>query len=184
VVPEPIVRQTAGTMPGSDIYTVEVRRPLHRDSPSRRMRTRWTARRDARRKQAEQRRAERGHAESKWYDFIPVPFDLNVIAVAFLLFAFALAAFFFVPYLWLGVLFGVELIVWVALTGIGYAAWLLLGRPWTVAVVGTDGEDVATADVRGRRQARLAAETIRRHLAAGLAPDAAMQLRAAFDSAQ
>jgi hypothetical protein len=171
-------------MAGPEIYTVEVRRPLHRDSPWRRMRARWTSRRDARRKQAEQRRAERGDTGSTWCDFIPVPFDLDVVAVVFLLFALALAAFFLGPYLWLGVLFGVELIVWVVLTGIGYAAWLVFGRPWTVAVVDTDGKDVTTADVRGRRQARLTAETIRRHLAAGLAPDAAMQLRAAFDAPQ
>jgi hypothetical protein len=171
-------------MPEPGIYTVEVRRPLHRDSPWRRIRARWTSRRDARLKQAEQRRAERGDTGSTWYDFIPVPFDLDVVAVVLLLFALALAAFFLVPYLWLGLLFGVELVVWVVLTCIGYAGWLLFGRPWTVAVVDAGGEDVAITDVRGRRQARLTAETIRRHLAAGLAPAAAMQLRAAFDATQ
>lgn len=148
------------------------------------MRNRWASRREAHRKKVEQRRAERGDEESKWYDFIPVPFDMNFIAVAFLVLALVLAAFLAVPYVWLGVLFGVELIVWVALTGIGYAGWLLFGRPWTVAVVDTGGADVASAAVRGRRRARLTAETIRRDLAAGLTPDAALRLRAAFDTTQ
>lgn len=148
------------------------------------MHQRWTAHRARRREQAAARRGERSDGEAKWYDFIPLPFDFEIVGIVLVLIALLLAAVFVVPYVWLGVLFGVELVVWLVLTALGYGAWLLFRRPWTVAIVDSEGNDIESVAVRGRRRAKLTAQTIREHLAAGLAPDAAMRLRAAFNAPQ
>jgi hypothetical protein len=78
------------------------------------------------------------------------------------------------PFIWILILLVLELVVWFALAIAGAAAWLLLGRPWQVAVVDLHGTTVAAVPVRGRRRAREHADVVRARLRAGALPAAAV----------
>jgi hypothetical protein len=158
-------------------FNVEVRRPLHRPAPHRRLRQRWSARSDRRRLA----RAERKNdgAKLRWWDALDFPgADLEgvgaiVLAVvaAFLLVLFVAFA---GPILWIVVLFFVEMLVWFVLAVAGLTACLVLGRPWQVVITDPDGVLVASVPVRGRRRAREHAATVAQRLAQGASPSAAV----------
>jgi hypothetical protein len=79
------------------------------------------------------------------------------------------------PFLWILVLFLVDLVLWMLLALAGFVSWLLLGRPWQVVVIDRDGATVASTPVRGRRQAGEHAALVRNRIASGMSPTPAVQ---------
>ena len=163
---------TGGSASGG--FAVEVRRPLHRPSPTDRLGNRWRARRERRRAKRGARRGDT--SRSKWYDYFDIPLDFDAFAVLAIVVAIVLLLVFGLPFLWILVLFVIEFLVWVALAVAGGAAWLVLGRPWQVVVVDPAGTDVASAAVRGRRSAHEHGDRVRARLSAGATPDAAVMV--------
>ncbi len=159
-------------MPVGGEFTVEVRRPLYRPSPTRRLGHRWRARREQRRAERAHRRTD--HSEPRWYDFLDIPFGLDAFAVLAAVVALVLLLVFGLPFVWILVLFVVEFLLWIGLAVVGAAAWLVLGRPWQVVVVDSTGADVAAVAVRGRRSSREHGALVRSRLDAGSTPVAAV----------
>ena len=160
---------------------VAVRRPLHSPNPSRRLRTRWRAR-TARRRAARADRKQRGEA-SRWWEAFDVPFgDLDAgAAVLVAIVAAILLVLFLVfagPFLWILALFVIDLMVWFIVAVLGVAAWLLLGRPWQVVITDPNDNTVASVRVRGRKRAREHAAIVKRRLAGGASPTAAITMTA------
>jgi hypothetical protein len=159
-------------------FRVEVRRPLHRPSPAGRLVDRWRARREQRRASRAARK-ERGD-KLRWWEVLDVPFgDLDAVAVVVLVIAavalLVLSVVFVGPFLWILILFLVDLLLWVLLALAGLGAWLLLGRPWQVVVIDHDGATIASAGLRGRRQAREHAAVVRKRIADGANPAQAVK---------
>lgn len=162
----------AGNGSGAGDLSVEVRRPLQRPAPHRRLRQRAAARRRRRKERREQ-------GDSNWWDVPDLSLGDDPVSavIAFVVIAIALVLFFvFVgPWLWLVILFLVELLIWLVLGLVGLAAWLVFRRPWHVAVVDTStGATVATHAVDGRRRARDHATVVEQRLANGIRPDLAV----------
>jgi len=139
---------------------------------------RWNAR-------LETRRAERAARKDRgdtlpWWEVLHVPLgELDaakavVLAIAALVVLVVLLAF-SGPFLWILILFVVDLVLWILLAVAGVAAWLL-GRPWEVVVIDSDNATVASARVRGRRGAREHAEIVRARIAHGMSPVSAVRL--------
>ena len=82
------------------------------------------------------------------------------------------------PFLWLVVLFLVELLVWLVVAVAGLAAWLLLGRPWQVVITDHDDNTLASVPVRGRKRAREHAAVVEQRLTGGANPTAAIAVTA------
>lgn len=82
------------------------------------------------------------------------------------------------PFLWIVILFVVELLMWFLLAIAGFAAWLLFGRPWRVVITDRDDNTHASVSVRGRRRAREHAVVVQRRLSDGANPTAAIAMTA------
>lgn len=148
---------------------VEVRRPFHRPHPIDRLRGRWRRRRERAGRDGED------DDRSNWWDGLdfPIP-DVDSVAallIAVVVIVVAIVALVFVgPYVWILVLFVVDIVVWLGLLAIGGLAWLVFRRPWEVAVVDGDGTTLATTAVDGRRRAHDHATVVQRRLDAGSSP--------------
>ena len=161
--------------------TVAVRRPLHIANPNRRLRKRWRARSD-RRRAARAARKQRGE-RMRWWEAFDVPFgDIDAGAAVVLAIVAAILLVLFVvfvgPFLWLVVLFLLELLVWFVVAVAGLAAWLLLGRPWQVVITDHDDNTLASVPVRGRKRAREHAAVVEQRLSGGASPTAAIVMTA------
>jgi hypothetical protein len=106
--------------------------------------------------------------------------DAGATAVVAILAAILLVLFliFVGPILWIVVLFVVELLVWVLVAGAGWAAWLLLGRPWQVVITDHSDNTLASIPVRGRRRAREHASVVQKRLVDGASPTVAITVAA------
>ena len=168
---------TIGPNDEASVFSVEVRRPLHRPSPWRRLRERWRV--SAERRRAARARRKAAGKKVSWWEGFDVPLgemDSVVVVVVSIVTVIVLVALAFSvgPFVWLLVLFVVELAIWLLLALVGLVAWLVLGRPWQVSVVDRDGVTVASVPVRGRRSAHERAVIIQNRLAGGATPSAAV----------
>lgn len=154
----------------ADRLQVVVRAPFQPAAPHLGLRRRWRERRSRRR-----RRNDDGGDRSSWLDAVDIPIDgVDALVMVVVIVLGVVALVLLAPFAWIALLFIVEAIVWVVLMLVGMVAWLLLGRAWTVAVVDEHGTAVATARVRGRRQARAHAETVRHRMRSGTDPASAV----------
>lgn len=116
-----------------------------------------------------------------WWDLGNLPSgDDPISAVIGIVVAIVLVVLFVVfvgPWLWLLVLFLVELVVWLALGLAGLTAWLVFRRPWSVVVLDESGATVAAHSVHGRRRARDHATLVEQRLAGGFDPATAVVAR-------
>lgn len=161
-------------------FTVEVRRPLHRANPSRRFRQRWRDR-NGQRRAARARRKTDGE-KTRWWEFLDLPLGDGIAGVFLAIVAVIVLVLFVVfvgPILWIVVLFVVELLVWFVVAVAGWAAWLLLGRPWQVVITDHSDNTLASTPVRGRRRAREHAWVVQKRLVDGASPTAAITALAA-----
>lgn len=170
---------SSAARPGRDEeFRVEVRRPLHRPNPAGRLARRWRARREQR---SASRAARKDQGDKlRWWEVLDVPLgDMDAVAIVVLVIAAVVLLVLVVvvagPFLWIVILFLVDLLLWILLALAGVGAWLLLGRPWQVVVIDHDGATVASAHVRGRRQAREHAEVVRNRIADGVSPAPAVK---------
>lgn len=153
-------------------FVVELRRPLHRAPPHRRLMQRWEAR------QRRRKRSDKGgDSTSNWADAAELSSGcsgdagLAILGVIVLAVVLVLAG----PWMWLLVLFLVDLLLWIVLGLAGLAAWLLFRRPWQVVVVdGWTGDLVAAQRVDGRRRAAEHARLVEQRLASGMSPGVAV----------
>jgi hypothetical protein len=144
-------------------YVVELRRPLHMESPVKRFVRRWRERR-------RRPKRDRSHLEPRWYDAFDVPGDWGVAAVVVALLAIILLIV-AGPWLWLIVLLLVDAIVWVVLAAVGVTAALVLRRPWRVVIVDDDGRELAWQEITGRRAARRHVDVVRSRLKGSVVTD-------------
>lgn len=117
----------------------------------------------------------------RWWEVLDIPLgEMDAVTVAVLaLAAVVLLVLFTVfagPFVWILILFLVDLLLWILLALAGLGAWLVLGRPWQVVVVDSNGTTVASARVRGRRGAREHAAVVRTRIANGVGPVPAVAL--------
>lgn len=162
-------------------FKVAVRRPLHSANPNRRFRERWRERSDQRRAARADRKK---HGEkTRWWEAFDIPLgDLEAGATAMLAIVAAILLVLFLifvgPILWIVVLFVVELLVWFVVAVAGWAAWLLLGRPWQIVITDHSDNTLASTPVRGRRRARAHASVVQKRLVDGASPSVAITVTA------
>jgi hypothetical protein len=164
-----------------DTFEVAVRRPLHSANPNRRFRERWRERSDQRRA-ARADRKEHGE-KTRWWEYFDLPvgdLDAGAAAVLAIVAAILLVLLLVVagPFLWIVVLFVLELLVWFVVAVAGWAAWLLFGRPWQVVITDDSDNTLASTPVRGRRRARAHASMVQKRLLDGASPTAAIAVTA------
>jgi hypothetical protein len=174
-------RSTVNPSARGDAFKVEVRRPLQSANPNRRFRMRWRTRSDQRRA-ARAERKQNGE-KTRWWEAFDVPLGdmdggaaavLAIVAAILLVVILILAG----PFIWILLLFAVELVMWLVLAIAGFAAWLVLGRPWRVVITDQYDNTLASIPVPGRQRAREHAAVVVKRLSDGASPTAAITVTA------
>ena len=151
-------------------WAVQVRRPIHVNSPHHRL-SRTVSRLRRRRSPSEMAGFVGDLGSMGELAEIPVIgvifLVVCVIALALLLVA---GAVFFVPYLFAMLSFVAYSVVWVLAAVLGTVAGVVLRRPHEVHVVDSTGNSVAVARVHGSRSARKEKAATEQRLAAGASP--------------